>query len=124
MCIEGRAISNHDELMANFFAQPNALALGQTAEEVVSQVGGDMSKLAYGRKKELKLTPHKCFPGDRPSTMLLFDGKCDARAVGLLLALYEHRTAVQGWLWGINSFDQVLSFLLPTLPYITCVLRY
>ncbi|CAD7948393.1 unnamed protein product [Amoebophrya sp. A25] len=97
----GRELSNHDELMANFFAQPNALALGQTKEEVVAKNGD----ITY-QNGQLSLVPHKCFPGDRPSTMLLFDGKCDARAVGMLLALYEHRTAVQGWLWGINSFDQ------------------
>ncbi|CAD7950684.1 unnamed protein product [Amoebophrya sp. A120] len=93
---QDRALSNHDELMANFFAQPNALALGRSAEEV--QKGDPQLKP--------ELVAHKTFPGDRPSLMLLFDGKCDARTVGLLLALYEHRTAVQGWLWGINSFDQ------------------
>eukprot|EP00392_Amoebophrya_sp_AT5.2_P015608 g15821.t1 len=84
---EGRELSNHDELMANFFAQPDALALGRSLADSENN-------------------PHKTFPGDRPSTLLLFNGKCDAWTVGLLLALYEHRTAVQGWLWGINSFDQ------------------
>merc|ERR1712166_846384 len=51
------------------------------------------------------LVAHKTFPGDRPSLSLLLP-VCDARNLGQLLALYEHRTAVQGWVWGINSFDQ------------------
>ena len=53
-----------------------------------------------------ELAPHKVFEGDRPSSVLLFRGALDARRVGQLLALYEHRTAVQGWFWGVNSFDQ------------------
>ena len=53
-----------------------------------------------------ELAPHKTFPGDRPSSVLLFEGGCNAFAVGMLLALYEHRTVVQGWLWNVNSFDQ------------------
>merc|ERR1712187_360805 len=52
-----------------------------------------------------KLVPHKTFPGDRPSLSLLLP-VADPYWLGQLLALYEHRTAVQGWLWDINSFDQ------------------
>merc|ERR1712187_863075 len=52
-----------------------------------------------------KLVPHKTFAGDRPSLSLLFL-VADAFWLGQLLALYEHRTAVQGWIWDINSFDQ------------------
>merc|ERR1711959_218641 len=51
------------------------------------------------------LVPHKTFPGDRPSLSLLLP-VCNAHWLGQLLALYEHRTAVEGWIWGINSFDQ------------------
>merc|ERR1712066_224005 len=51
------------------------------------------------------LAPFKTFPGDRPSLSLLFP-VCNAKWLGQLLALYEHRTAVQGWIWDINSFDQ------------------
>ncbi|WP_169974296.1 glucose-6-phosphate isomerase [Tautonia rosea] len=92
--VEGEAVSNHDELMANFFAQPDALAVGKTAEEVEAEgVPAD-------------LVPHKVFPGNRPSNVLLLDGWLTPEACGKLLALYEHRTAVQGFLWGINSFDQ------------------
>lgn len=91
--LEGEAVTNHDELMANFFAQPDALAVGKTADEVRAE-GVDEA-----------LVPHKVFPGNRPSNVLLFD-RLDAGAVGQLLALYEHRTAVQGFVWGLNSFDQ------------------
>src|SRR5690606_8270506 len=51
------------------------------------------------------LLPHKVFPGDRPSTTILFD-RLDPRTLGSLLALYEHRIFVQGVIWGVNSFDQ------------------
>merc|ERR1719343_990696 len=91
--LNGEPVSNHDELMSNFFAQPDALALGKTAEEL---------------KKEgvpENLIAHKTFPGDRPSLSLLLP-VCNAYYLGQLLALYEHRTAVQGWVWDINSFDQ------------------
>jgi len=91
--IAGEPVSNHDELMANFFAQPDALALGRTVEELRSS----------GVPK--RLIPHKTFPGDRPSLSLLLP-KCDAFWLGQLLALYEHRTVVQAWVWNINPFDQ------------------
>ncbi|NQD37492.1 glucose-6-phosphate isomerase [Permianibacter sp. IMCC34836] len=86
-------LDNHDELMANFFAQPDALALGKTAEHL----------RAEGVNEDL--IPHREFPGNRPSNVLLLD-QLDAYSTGQLLALYEHRTAVQGFVWGINSFDQ------------------
>merc|ERR1712061_910758 len=86
-------IPNHDELMSNYFAQPDALALGKTAEELKADGVPE------------SLIPHKTFPGDRPSMSLLLP-VCDAFWLGQLLALYEHRTAVQGWVWDINSFDQ------------------
>eukprot|EP00913_Durusdinium_trenchii_P031723 g29708.t2 len=81
-CLDGEPVSNHDELMSNFFAQPDALALGKTAEELKAE------------KVPENLVPHKVFTGDRPYNL------------GLLLSLYEHRTAVQGWVWNVNSFDQ------------------
>jgi glucose-6-phosphate isomerase len=91
--MKGEAVSNHDELMSNFFAQPDALARGKTAEELVDE----------GVPAEL--VPHKTFDGNRPSTSLLFP-QLNAFSVGQLLALYEHRTAVQGFLWNVASFDQ------------------
>lgn len=90
---EGEPVSNHDELMSNFFAQPDALARGKSAEDLEKE----------GVSAEL--IPHKTFPGNRPSTSILMD-RLDAFSCGQLLALYEHRTAVQGFLWGIPSFDQ------------------
>jgi len=93
LCLDGEALSSHDELMANFFAQPDALAKGKTAEEV----------RAEGAKESL--VPHKTFKGNRPSLALLLP-KLTAYATGQLLAIYEHRTAVQGFIWDINSFDQ------------------
>jgi len=90
----GHPVSNHDELMANFFAQPDALALGRTRDEVRDEgVPAD-------------LAAHRTFPGNRPSNVIYFDGACDPYNAGRLLALYEHRTAVQGFVWNINSFDQ------------------
>jgi glucose-6-phosphate isomerase len=86
-------VSNHDELMSNFFAQPDALATGKTAAEVAAE-GASPS-----------LAPHKVFPGNRPSSSILLP-KLDAYTCGQLLALYEHRTAVEGFVWGICSFDQ------------------
>jgi glucose-6-phosphate isomerase len=87
------AVSNHDELMSNFFAQPDALATGKSLEKVLDQ------------EKDRKLAPHKVFPGNRPSNVLLLE-QLTPYTTGQLLALYEHRTAVQGFVWGINSFDQ------------------
>jgi glucose-6-phosphate isomerase len=89
----GEAVSNHDELMCNFFAQPDALATGKTREQLVAE------------GVPANLLPHKEFPGNRPSLSLLFP-RLNARSCGQLLAMYEHRVAVQGFIWGINSFDQ------------------
>ncbi|CAK4192704.1 unnamed protein product [Aphanomyces euteiches] len=90
--LEGEAVSNHDELMSNFFAQPDALANGKSVDELTNVPDN--------------LKPHKAFPGNRPSVSLLFEGHLNAFSCGQLLALYEHRTVVQGAIWGINSFDQ------------------
>jgi len=91
--IDGEILSSHDELMANFFAQPDALAIGKSAEKV----------RAEGTPEEL--VKHKTFSGNRPSSSLLLP-QLTAYATGQLLAIYEHRTAVQGFIWDINSFDQ------------------
>lgn len=91
--IDGEKLSSHDELMSNFFAQPDALANGKTADEV----------RAEGCAEELIL--HKVFDGNRPSSSLLFP-QLSAYVTGQILSLYEHRTAVQGFIWDLNSFDQ------------------
>ena len=92
--IEGEPVSNHEELMSNFFAQPDALAYGLTLEELKAQ------------KVAEHLLEHKHFTGDRPSLSLLFLGELTAYSCGQLLALYEHRVAVEGFLFNVNSFDQ------------------
>jgi len=84
---------HHDLLMANLFAQSEALAFGKTAEELSAE----------GVKPEL--VPHRTFPGNRPSSTLLLERMTPA-ALGRLIALYEHKVFVQGTLWGVNSFDQ------------------
>ena len=93
LCLDGESLSSHDELMANFFAQPDALANGKTPDEV----------RAEGVPEEL--VSHRTFEGNRPSMSLLLP-KLTAYATGQILAIYEHRTAVQGFMWDINSFDQ------------------
>jgi glucose-6-phosphate isomerase len=90
----GRSIGDHHEvLLANFFAQTEALMKGKTAEEA----------RAEGAPEEL--VPHKTFPGNRPSTSVVFD-LLTPRALGRLVAMYEHKIFVQGAIWNINSFDQ------------------
>jgi glucose-6-phosphate isomerase len=74
-------------------AQPDALACGYTAEQLAAS-GVPPS-----------LVPHRTFPGNRPSNCLLLQ-RLTPYSAGQILALYEHRTAVQGFVWGINSFDQ------------------
>jgi glucose-6-phosphate isomerase len=91
--LKGEVVSNHDELMSNFFAQPDALAYGKTPEQLQKE---NVSE---------NLIPHKTFSGNRPSLSLLLP-ELNAYNVGQLLAIYEHRVAVQGFVWGINSFDQ------------------
>lgn len=74
--------NSQDKLLSNLFAQAIALAMGRMHDN-----------------------PNKAFPGNRPSTIIL-GAKLDPRTMGSLLALYEHKVAFQGFLWGINSFDQ------------------
>ena len=92
---------HHELLLANFFAQPEALMYGKTEAEVREEL------TAQGLPPEAvnRLAPHKVFPGNRPTTSLLYR-RLDPRTLGRLLALYEHKVFVMGALWGINSFDQ------------------
>ena len=91
----------HRILAANAFAQAAALLGGKSLEEVTAEMGAaGMAPEAVAR-----LAPHRVFSGDRPSTTLLFD-RLDPFSLGRLIALYEHKVAVQGHLWDINSFDQ------------------
>ncbi|MXG29202.1 glucose-6-phosphate isomerase [Streptomyces sp. YIM 132580] len=86
-------IAQHDLLMANFFAQTQALAFGKTPDEV----------RAEGVPEEL--VPHKTFRGNHPTTTILAD-KLTPSVLGQLIALYEHKVFVQGAIWDIDSFDQ------------------
>ncbi len=85
--------SHHDILMANLFAQSEALAFGKTAEQVKAEGHPDW------------LVPHRTFAGNRPSNTVLLE-KLDAGALGKLVALYEHIVFTQGAIWNIGSFDQ------------------
>ncbi|KAL8145040.1 glucose-6-phosphate isomerase, cytosolic [Apium graveolens] len=91
--LKGEVVSNHDELMSNFFAQPDALAYGKTPKQLLSE------------NVAQNLISHKTFSGNRPSLSLLLPS-LTAYNIGQLLAIYEHRIAVEGFIWGINSFDQ------------------
>ncbi|MFG2866265.1 glucose-6-phosphate isomerase [Streptomyces sp. NPDC048338] len=86
-------VAQHDLLMANFFAQTQALAFGRTPEEV----------RAEGVPEEL--VPHKTFRGNHPTTTVLATALTPS-VLGQLIALYEHKVFVQGAVWNIDSFDQ------------------
>lgn len=83
----------HDILLSNFVAQPEALMKGKTADEVRAEGVPE------------NLVPFKVFTGNRPSNSLLFD-KLTPKAFGSLIALYEHKVFVQGVIWNVDSFDQ------------------
>jgi glucose-6-phosphate isomerase len=84
---------HHDLLMANVFAQTQALAFGKTAEEVRADGVPDVQ------------VPHRTFEGNRPSTTILAE-RLTPHTLGALVALYEHSVFTQGAIWNINSFDQ------------------
>ena len=84
---------HHDLLMANVFAQTEALAFGKTAEEVKNEGTPDW------------LVPHRVFEGNRPSNTILAE-RLTPEALGKLIALYEHSVFTQGVIWNIDSFDQ------------------
>ena len=84
----------HDMLLANVFAQGEALAFGKTPDEVSAEGSPDW------------LVPHRTFEGNRPSSTLLLLGPLTPAALGKLVALYEHSVFTQGAIWSIDSFDQ------------------
>src|SRR6202047_3290500 len=84
---------HHDILMANVFAQSEALAFGKTAEQVKAEGTADW------------LVPHRVFQGNRPSTTILAE-QLTPETLGKLVALYEHSVFTQGVVWNIDSFDQ------------------
>jgi glucose-6-phosphate isomerase len=93
-CRSLNPLGNHQDLLvANLFAQTEALAFGKTPADVEAEGTPDW------------LVPHRVFPGNRPTTTLLAD-QLSPRVLGKLVALYEHSVFTQGALWNINSFDQ------------------
>jgi glucose-6-phosphate isomerase len=84
---------HHDVLLANVFAQAEALAFGKTAEQVKAE------------GTPTWLVPHRVFEGNRPSNVILAD-RLSPEVLGKLVALYEHSVFTQGTIWNINSFDQ------------------
>jgi glucose-6-phosphate isomerase len=88
-------------LNSNVIAQAEALMVGRSEADV----RGELAAKGVSAAEIETLAPQRAFPGDRPSTMILLE-RLDPERLGALLALYEHKTFVEGVLWGINSFDQ------------------
>ncbi|MHA6249154.1 glucose-6-phosphate isomerase [Pontibacter sp. CAU 1760] len=92
---------HHPLLLSNFFAQTEALMKGKTEEEVREELKGkNMSSEALEQ-----LVPHKVFEGNKPSTSIMFK-RLTPYTLGKLVAMYEHKTFVQGVIWNVYSFDQ------------------
>lgn len=92
---------HHDILISSGLSQAQALMYGKTFEEAVSE----LQLAGYSKEESAWLAQHKMIPGNRPSNVL-FLKEMNPYHLGMLLALYEHKTFVQGAIWGINSFDQ------------------
>jgi glucose-6-phosphate isomerase len=92
---------HHKKLMANFFAQTEALMKGKTETEAKAE----LEREGLSGKALNELLPHKIFPGNIPTNSIFFK-KLTPRVLGSLIAMYEHKIYVQGVIWNINSFDQ------------------
>ncbi|HEY0634564.1 MAG TPA: glucose-6-phosphate isomerase [Gammaproteobacteria bacterium] len=92
---------HHPILLANFFAQSEALMLGRTEAEARAE----MEAQGMDEGAITRLLPHRVFPGNEPSTSIMFR-KLTPYTLGALIALYEHKIFVQGIIWRINSYDQ------------------
>lgn len=92
---------HHAQLASNCFGQTQALMQGRTLDEALAE----LSKSNLSDEEKLLIAKHKVMPGNKPSNTLLMD-KLTPETLGALIALYEHRTFVQGAIWDINSFDQ------------------
>ncbi len=92
---------HHEILLANFFAQTEALMKGKTEDEVRK----DLEKSGTPKDQIEKLVPHKTFTGDRPTSSIMLP-EITPHTLGQLIAAYEHKIFVQGVIWNINSFDQ------------------
>lgn len=92
---------HHNKLMANFFAQTEALMNGKTE----GQVHQDLSTTKLSEEEKKKLQPFKVFSGNRPTTTILID-ELTPKSIGKLVAMYEHKIFVEGVIWNIYSYDQ------------------
>lgn len=92
---------HHNKLMANFFAQTEALMNGKSKDEVISELEAKQ----FSQQEIERLAPYKVFEGNKPTNTLLID-KLTPSALGSLIALYEHKIFVQGIVWNIFSYDQ------------------
>ncbi|WP_348823922.1 glucose-6-phosphate isomerase [Flavobacterium aestuarii] len=93
--------NHHDKLMSNFFAQTEALMNGKSAE----QVQAEFDKQGLSAEKASVLLPFKVFSGNKPTNTILIQ-KLTPKSLGSLIAMYEHKIFVQGFIWNIFSFDQ------------------
>jgi glucose-6-phosphate isomerase len=93
--------AHHDKLMSNYFAQTEALMQGKTAEKVQAEFDAQ----GLDKEKARFLLPFKVFAGNKPTNTILIE-KLTPKALGSLIALYEHKIFVQGVIWNIFSFDQ------------------
>ena len=92
---------HHNKLMANFFAQTEALLQGKTEDEVK----GEMESKRFSSEAIEKILPFRVFEGNKPTTTVLID-KLTPESLGKLIAMYEHKIFVQGVIWNIYSYDQ------------------
>ncbi|WP_034920098.1 glucose-6-phosphate isomerase [Gillisia sp. CAL575] len=92
---------HHDKLMANYFAQTEALLKGKTEDEVKTE----LTNQGISSEEIKKLVPFKVFEGNKPTTSLLID-KLTPMSLGELIAMYEHKIFIQGVIWNIFSYDQ------------------
>jgi len=92
---------HHDKLMANYFAQTEALLMGKSEDEVKNE----LTKQGLNSEEIQKLLPFKVFEGNKPTTSLLIE-KLTPESLGKLIAMYEHKIFVQGVIWNIFSYDQ------------------
>lgn len=92
---------HHTALLANCFAQSEAFMKGKT----IVEVRADLQAQGLAPEEVERLAPHKTFPGNRPSNTILME-RLTPSTLGALIALYEHKTFVQGVIWNVNSFDQ------------------
>ena len=92
---------HHDMLLANLLAQAEAFMVGRSTEDVVAELKGK----GVPDAEIATLAPQRTFAGNRPSTLVVLD-RLTPQTFGALIALYEHKTFVEGVIWRINSFDQ------------------